>query len=76
VFVNLQKALHRKHQSIESISKAEYWQQLCPDLHVNDLAFQKKSHIMLKLSPERVKEVKHRIEVGLLSCFLQYVIRE
>ena len=39
--------LHRKHQTMESILSKEYWQSLCPNLHVCDQSFQAKFNPLL-----------------------------
>mmetsp|Transcript_19000 Transcript_19000/g.36272 ORF Transcript_19000/g.36272 Transcript_19000/m.36272 type:complete len:500 (+) Transcript_19000:120-1619(+) len=54
--------LHRSKQTHETISKASYWQSVCPELHVDDKAkFQPSASQPLKLSGLRQAEIQKQI---------------
>lgn len=52
--------LHASRQNLETVLKAQYWQQLCPTLHVADAKFFR-SLVPFQLAKGRLNDLKHQI---------------
>lgn len=52
--------LHASRQKLETVLSAQYWQQLCPGLHVADAAYLR-TLAPLQLEKGRLKDLKRQI---------------
>jgi hypothetical protein len=52
--------LHASRQNLETVLKPQYWQQLCPTLHVADAKFFR-SLVPFQLAKGRLNDLKHQI---------------